>query len=402
MVISKILHRYMPSHAVGCDHSHNVEEDDSHDHHHEHRPSRSRGNSTNRHKSHSHLHENGNGVAEFPTESSPLLEESENGHQPKISRQSTSRRSNSWQRRNSHAITNVRNGRNLSTSQERKLSMIEVPRRIKEFVLDRKSTCDEGGSCYGYSDPCGQGCLKIVRNPSYPRRPSTIVRTISNASNLREIEEVDSESSSTASMLSSRSHTHDSDQPCKAHSDSDHDDSDDDLEAQDGVHHHHIPTNTFLDLSLQTSIAIALHKIPEGFITYATNHVNPTLGVSVFIALLFHNLTEGFALALPLYLATNSRIRALIYATVLGGLSQPLGALIATLWFYTFGSGAGVSHTLYGCMFAITGGIMMSVGISLFCEAMAFNHNRNLCICFAFVGMGILGITGSLSGDWKD
>jgi ZIP family zinc transporter len=126
-----------------------------------------------------------------------------------------------------------------------------------------------------------------------------------------------------------------------------------DLEAQ---HHHHVPTNAFMNIGLQTSIAIALHKLPEGFITYATNHANPSLGFTVFMALFINNITEGFSMALPLYLVA-----------------------------------------VYGCMFAVTAGIMASVALALFVESLSVNHNTQLCIASALVGMAILGISTALT-----
>jgi len=163
-------------------------------------------------------------------------------------------------------------------------------------------------------------------------------------------------------------------------------------------HHHHVPTNAFLSIGLQTSIAIALHKLPEGFITYATNHANPKLGFSVFLALFIHNITEGFAMALPLYLAINSRWKAMFWSSLLGGFSQPLGAGVAALWFKVAGQGDyAPSEGVYGCMFAITSGIMASVALQLFSESLDLTHNRNLCMVFAFVGMGILGISSALT-----
>ena len=135
-----------------------------------------------------------------------------------------------------------------------------------------------------------------------------------------------------------------------------------------------------MNLGIQTSIAIALHKLPEGFITYATNHVNPSLGFSVFMALFVHNITEGFALALPLFLATNSRMKAMTWASLLGGVSQPLGACIAALWFGISGhQGHEPGQALYGGMFGITAGIMVSVALNLFVEGVGLNHNTNLC-----------------------
>jgi zinc transporter ZupT len=172
---------------------------------------------------------------------------------------------------------------------------------------------------------------------------------------------------------------------------------------QPAAHHHHVPNNVFLSIGLQTSTAIALHKIPEGFITYATNHANPTLGFSIFLALFIHNITEGFALALPLYLAINSRWKAMFWSTLLGGVSQPLGAGVAALWFKIAqrgggGKGAGdPGETVYGAMFAVTAGIMAMVGLQLFGESLELTHSRSLCFAGAFVGMGILGLSSALT-----
>ena len=163
-------------------------------------------------------------------------------------------------------------------------------------------------------------------------------------------------------------------------------------------HHHHVPTNAFLSIGLQTSIAIALHKLPEGFITYATNHANPKLGVAVFLALFIHNITEGFAMALPLYLAINSRVKAMLTSFVLGGLSQPIGAAVAAVWFKIAGQGEWApSEGVYGGMFAVTAGIMASVALQLFSESLDLTHSRTLCMVGAFAGMGILGISSALT-----
>jgi ZIP family zinc transporter len=166
----------------------------------------------------------------------------------------------------------------------------------------------------------------------------------------------------------------------------------------EGQHHHHVPENAFMSIGLQTSIAIALHKLPEGFITYATNHANPSLGFSVFMALFIHNITEGFALALPLFLAFGSRFRAMLWASLLGGISQPLGAGVAALWFKIAGrDGHQPGSAAYGCMFAVTAGIMASVALQLFVEGLGMNHNQNLCTAFSFIGMGIMGVSGALT-----
>jgi ZIP family zinc transporter len=195
------------------------------------------------------------------------------------------------------------------------------------------------------------------------------------------------------SRSSSTTSSHTTDHHHDDHNEHDHD-------AQQ--HHHHVPTNAFLSLGLQTSTAIALHKIPEGFITYATNHANPTLGFSIFLALFIHNITEGFALALPLYLAIGSRWKAMLISAVLGGVSQPLGAGVAALWFKIQGRGRqhGADEemdTIYGCMFAVTAGIMAMVSLQLLGESLDLTNSRRLCFVSAFAGMGILGLSSALT-----
>jgi ZIP family zinc transporter len=177
-----------------------------------------------------------------------------------------------------------------------------------------------------------------------------------------------------------------------------HDSHDSAIDDSPDTHHHHVPTNAFLSIGLQTSIAIALHKLPEGFITYATNHANPQLGASVFLALFIHNITEGFALALPLYLAMQNRFKAMLISFALGGLSQPLGAGIAALWFRLAGSSNWAPEEgVYGGMFAVTAGIMASVALQLFGESLELSHSKNLCFWGAFVGMAVMGVSSALT-----
>jgi ZIP family zinc transporter len=163
-----------------------------------------------------------------------------------------------------------------------------------------------------------------------------------------------------------------------------------------------VPQNAFLSIGLQTSLAIALHKLPEGFITYATNHASPTLGLTVFLALFIHNIVEGFAMALPLYLALNSRWKAMFWSSLLGGISQPAGAGIAAFWIWSTGQHGsddetGPSWGVYGGMFAVTAGVMTSVALQLFSEGLGLTHHRGMGIGFAIAGMGLMGLSFALT-----
>ena len=385
-VVSQILHRYIPHEVVDCDHDHDGEEED-------------KPNDEEQGRGATHL----DGV----------------GHEAQ-----------------DHFPHPTGNESFSPTALTRRPSLHQaISSKMSLLVTGSKEFCDENGQCFGYSDrACGQECFRNIQHG----RPSRTAKVLARPSGLRTqttpherqpllqgIDEtaimspVTPTASTPATMENSvaslprangRSHTSHKHSPSHArapglaHSDtSSSSSSASSLHSPDDhhqAHHHHVPTNAFLSIGLQTSTAIALHKIPEGFITYATNHANPRLGFSIFLALFIHNITEGFAMALPLYLAINSRWKAMFWSALLGGVSQPLGAGVAALWFRVAGgkNGDGApGDTVYGAMFAVTAGIMAMVSLQLLGESLDLTHSRRLCFASAFFGMGILGLSSALT-----
>jgi ZIP family zinc transporter len=335
---SRIMHHFLPSHVVDCDHTHDDDEPDDEEAQHT-------------HYEHDHDHDHDHAEETHPTD--------------RMKAQSTNQ--GSLQKRAS-------------------------PLSWNKLLLKSKSGC-EADDCYGFTNPCGN-CFKnmslrdeITSLSSRPHMPRSITEiptiTTERTPLLRAVHE---ESTSLSSSSHSNGPNHISNGKPRVE------------ENHAADHHHHVPTNAFLSIGLQTSIAIALHKLPEGFITYATNHANPKLGVAIFISLFVHNITEGFALALPLYLALKSRPKAMLWAAILGGVSQPLGAGIAALWFHIAGNhNMTPGEAVYGGMFGVVAGIMTSVALQLMGESLQLTHNRDLCFIFAFIGMGILGASSAMT-----
>ncbi|KAK3375251.1 Zinc/iron permease [Podospora didyma] len=425
-IISRVLHQYMPSHVVDCDHTH-VDHPDEGSEPFSRRQSRVSRTRMRRRSSVSttarlpHMVEV-NGAA---AESTPLLTTAEIEHHG----HAHSDMSNGDVTTHSHGSAKDASRSRAATQMRRPSVPLHVQHRVMSFVKDTKPNCDEFGPCYGYSDPCGQECFKHISTRAAPSRNPTLLRTTTGTSIIpapvAEIQDESCESSLASpiyrtSRAQSRDsapeyHHHDS---CASHNSHPayghgHGAEDDDCNAEDDYvsllqddlesqpqHHHHVPTNAFLSIGLQTVIAIALHKFPEGFITYATNHASPALGFNVFMALFVHNIAEGFALALPLYMALGSRLKAMLWSTLLGGCSQPLGAGVAALWFKLADhSQFVIDNTAYAALFAVTAGIMTSVALQLFVESLSLNHNRNLSIGFAFLGMTLLGVSNALVAD---
>lgn len=406
-ILSRTMHHFIPTHIVDCDHTHDEEAGEGRgemeEHHHENGPS--------------HRNEQPPPILRFTADrddaETPLLSRDASASPPKRPQLSAPEGNDTGRSPFNGFVT---------APSTRRPSL--VPRSLtKTFTKLTSSnvTCDETGPCKGFSDPCGQDCFKAVTRRGSGLTKAALSRQATFYSSLRSAPPV-SESGEDGEIMTrsrpkvggtgrpsfqrSRSATHHYHHPVNEHIDS---------VKRDGQrcasnfsshsdpkteHHHHVPTNAFLSIGLQTSIAIALHKAPEGFITYATNHANPKLGFAVFMALFIHNITEGFAMALPLYLALHSRTKAVVWSSFLGGVSQPLGAGIAAIWFKVAKGTNGLgrpSEDVYGCMFAITAGVMASVALQLFSESLGLTHNKNVCIGFAFLGMSILGISSALT-----
>ena len=416
-VISRIMHHYIPSHVVDCDHSHeegtdsDEQTDDEQD--------------IETHQNHKLT----NGHAHQPNfaadETTKLLQPP--SPEMKLIDQSRSR---AWSQSSEQCKAPGFSDPYTSFPSSRRPSLQNRMTRIGDMVLGAKRSCTANNKCSGYGDPCLPGCLKSQSRsptgfsdrrksksrPSHPPILRTTTAPCSHHDVLQGLDEEPTTSHKPPSLRSktsnfrgrqgsrsdgcSRSNTGDSTIDLERNRQGSHAASNMNMASDQPGHHHHVPTNAFLAIGLQTSIAIALHKLPEGFITYATNHANPKLGFSVFMALFIHNITEGFAMALPLYLALRSRLKAMLWSSLLGGVSQPLGAGIAALWFNLAGSrGMAPGEVVYGCMFAITSGVMASVALQLFQESMTMTHNRNMCTLFAFVGMGVLGFSFALTAS---
>lgn len=154
-------------------------------------------------------------------------------------------------------------------------------------------------------------------------------------------------------------------------------------------------------VGLQTAFAISIHKLPEGFITFMANHRDATVGFTIFLALGIHNIIEGFTIAFPLYLAFHSRTKAIAATFVLGGLSQPLGAVIA--WAATKTKFGRLEDNqpldiAYGVLFGATSGFMSVIACSLLAQAVR-NDTRDgylFTICF-FIGIAIIGFSDALT-----
>lgn len=165
------------------------------------------------------------------------------------------------------------------------------------------------------------------------------------------------------------------------------------------THHHHIktPLSRLLSIGLQTIMAITLHKFPEGFIMYSTSRTNPELGMSIFLSMFIHNFVEGFTMTLPIYIALNSRAKALLISGTLGSLSQPIGACIG---YYMFKGKRDMndpfSIALVAVLLAITSGFLTFISLQMFASAIGFGGRQEKVLKWSFIGIFLICLSNVL------
>lgn len=106
-----------------------------------------------------------------------------------------------------------------------------------------------------------------------------------------------------------------------------------------------------------STMAIGLHNFPEGIATFMAGYDNLALGISIAVAIAMHNIPEGISVAMPIYFATGSRMRAIKY-TFLSGIAEPIGASLAFLVLKPY-----ISDLTLGIIFALISGIMLYIAI---------------------------------------
>ena len=106
---------------------------------------------------------------------------------------------------------------------------------------------------------------------------------------------------------------------------------------------------------------VTLHNIAEGMATFVAALANKRLGIAVAIAMVLHNVPEGFAIAVPWYHATGSRIQGFLLSGVAGA-AEILSAFVVYLVILMMDN-ISVKQTLFACLFAIAGGMMTFIAL---------------------------------------
>ncbi|CAI5743397.1 unnamed protein product [Peronospora destructor] len=147
-------------------------------------------------------------------------------------------------------------------------------------------------------------------------------------------------------------------------------------------------------MGVLSALAIGIHNLPEGIATYVGAIQNSSVGFSLAVGIGLHNIPEGVAVAAPIYFATGSRWRGIMWCAI-SAAAEPLGGVIAWL-----AIGNGMDPLSEGILFGIVCGIMVCICVKeLIPTAYKFaKEDTYVVACGTFAGMFIMVSSLTLFG----
>ena len=137
-------------------------------------------------------------------------------------------------------------------------------------------------------------------------------------------------------------------------------------------------TNSLKKVGIISMIAIILHNIPEGIITFMVSGVDFNLGIKLALAISLHNIPEGISISIPLFYATKKKIKT-FFVVLISGFSEILGAIICYLFLSKF-----INNFLIGCCFSLIAGIMINISLTELLPE-SFKYNETKLSYFGFI-----------------
>lgn len=118
------------------------------------------------------------------------------------------------------------------------------------------------------------------------------------------------------------------------------------------------PTEGLYRVGVVSFIILFVHNALEGIATYSTSTFDISMGSSLTIAIIMHNIPEGILIAMPIYHSTKNRFKA-FKLVLASAIAEPLGAIISYLLFKNIYTETFISYILI-----IVGGLMISLIIN--------------------------------------
>lgn len=134
-------------------------------------------------------------------------------------------------------------------------------------------------------------------------------------------------------------------------------------------------------VGLLSMIALMLHNFPEGIATFMASYNDLSAGISLGIAIMLHNIPEGISISVPIYYATGSKKRGVIYSLI-SGLAEPLGAILAFIVLKNY-----INDITIALVLVIVAGIMITISINEMLPEVNSYNKKNISILGMIIGV---------------
>lgn len=135
--------------------------------------------------------------------------------------------------------------------------------------------------------------------------------------------------------------------------------------------------NKLYKIGIISAIALMIHNIPEGILTFSTTSTNITLGLTLALSIMCHNIPEGISISVPIYYSTKSKKKAFFY-TAISGFSEIIGAFITYLFLSEY-----INNNFIGIMLSLTTGIMIYISIfELLPNSLEYKDKKSTILSF--------------------
>ena len=145
--------------------------------------------------------------------------------------------------------------------------------------------------------------------------------------------------------------------------------------------------SALMKTGLFVALGIGIHNFPEGMASFVGALKDPALGLSIAAAIAIHNIPEGLAVAAPVFAASGSRKKALLW-TFLSGIVEPLGAAVAALILLPF-----LSDAVLGYVLASVAGVMVFISLDELIPTSRSYGMEHLSIVGVIIGMVVMFVS---------
>ncbi len=136
-----------------------------------------------------------------------------------------------------------------------------------------------------------------------------------------------------------------------------------------------------------TALGITIHNLPEGMAVFIAAVGDLKLGIALTFAIALHNIPEGIAVGVPIHAATGSK-RKVLWVSLIAGLAEPLGALLALAFLMPF-----LNVTVLGYAFALVAGVMVFISFDELLPLSWDDHAQHTSILGVLAGMLIMAVS---------